>query len=221
METESPLLAGELKELRRVFDHLCFFMPKNNLRKRLNPIVERKQKIITHRKNPDAVKIFSEAGAVMSEAEIDEEFDRLLAEIEKLEEQIAEFDQRPERRIRPQDLNEALRHLGKRCTKKEIEDTIWEVDENLDGCVDWEEFKLMYERNITDKTGLEPFQLFNVVQFMMYDKDYSGKVSIDETMTMLFQRYGKDKLESVRGVGGWPCALPVPSLRPPAAGRSK
>lgn len=75
---------------------------------------------------------------------------------------------------------------------------IWEVDENLDGCVDWSEFKLMYERNITDKTGLEPFQLFNVVQFMMYDKDYSGKVSIDETMTMLFQRYGKDKLEAVR-----------------------
>ncbi len=31
---------------------------------------------------------------------------------------------------------------------------------------------------------------------MMYDKDYSGKVSIDETMTMLYQRYGKEKLES-------------------------
>ena len=73
---------------------------------------------------------------------------------------------------------------------------IWEVDENLDGCVDWEEFKLMYQRNIADKTGLEPFQLFNVVQFMMYDKDSSGQVSIDETMTMLFQRYGKERLES-------------------------
>ena len=53
----------------------------------------------------------------------------------------------------------------------------------------------MFQRNITDTTGLEPFQLFNVVQFMMYDKDNSGKVTVDETMHMLYARYGKARLE--------------------------
>ena len=100
------------------------------------------------------------------------------------------------KKIHPEDLNEAMKVLGRKCTKKEVQDMIWEVDENLDGCVDWDEFKLMFHRNITDSTGLEPFQLFNVVQFMMYDKDNSGNVTVDETMHMLYARYGKQHLES-------------------------
>ena len=55
---------------------------------------------------------------------------------------------------------------------------------------------LMYDRNVNDKTGLEPCQLYDAVQFMMYDTDMSGTVSVDETMTMLYQRYGKKKLET-------------------------
>lgn len=29
--------------------------------------------------------------------------------------------------------------------QKEVDEMIWEVDEGLDGAVDWEEFKLMFE----------------------------------------------------------------------------
>ena len=32
--------------------------------------------------------------------------------------------------------------------QKEVQDMIWEVDENLDGLVDWDEFKLMFKVGI-------------------------------------------------------------------------
>ena len=109
---------------------------------------------------------------------------------------------------------------------------IWEVDENLDGCVDFEEFALMFRRNLADATGLEPCQvraapplppplaarrrarrplgdvergrplplpraqLFNVVQFCVYDKDFSSFISVDEALHMLYARHGKERLEA-------------------------
>jgi len=98
------------------------------------------------------------------------------------------------KKIRKPDLYEALKALGKTCTRKEIDDMIWEVDDNLDDAVDWEEFRIMFNRNITDTSGLEPCQLFNVVQFMTYDKNFSGTVTVDDTMSMLYARYGANKL---------------------------
>jgi hypothetical protein len=43
----------------------------------------------------------------------------------------------------------------------------------------------------------------------MYDKDGSGKVTVDETLHMLYARYGRDKLEGVRDL-----CVSAPARRP-------
>lgn len=73
---------------------------------------------------------------------------------------------------------------------------IWEVDDDLDGMVCLDEFLVMYQRCISDPTGLEPRNLFNLVQFLMYDKEFTGEISVEQTLQILFVRYGREKLDS-------------------------
>ena len=49
----------------------------------------------------------------------------------------------------------------------EIERIVFEVDETMDGRINWGEFQLAYLRNINDKTGLEPYGLHNIITFCM------------------------------------------------------
>lgn len=54
---------------------------------------------------------------------------------------------------------------------------IWEADDDLDGCIDWHEFRSCYVRSLVDKHGLEPNQLYHLVQFLLCDTDESFTVS--------------------------------------------
>lgn len=97
--------------------------------------------------------------------------------------------------IRAQDISAALRDLGTRSTKQEVQEMLWEADEKNDNVIDWEELKLLFERNLRDTSGLEPASLYHVVQFMIFDRNCNGKVSIDETMNVLYARLGREKME--------------------------
>lgn len=78
------------------------------------------------------------------------------------------------------DIKRVLKKLGiTDINQNEIDLMIWEVDENLDKRVDSYEFELMYKKCIEDKTNLEPKNLFNLVQYLMFCKpieDDHGKV---------------------------------------------
>ena len=107
-------------------------------------------------------------------------------------------------KIGPGDLTKVLTWLGCKPLKSEVNLIIWEVDDDLDGYVDKTEFLTMYKRCIVSEKlarahglepRLEPRKLFNLVQFLMYDKTFKGKVTVEETLQILFVRYGRYKLD--------------------------
>ena len=116
-------------------------------------------------------------------------------ELENLRRVFEAIDKNRDSKLDAKELNAVLVKLGYTAKKQEIEDMIWEVDEDCDRCVNWEEFKTMFYRVRHDKSGWEPRRLFNVVEFMMHDKDQSGSIDMDECMEILFRRFGKDQLE--------------------------
>uniref|UniRef100_A0A6S9HP31 EF-hand domain-containing protein n=1 Tax=Heterosigma akashiwo TaxID=2829 RepID=A0A6S9HP31_HETAK len=213
-----PMTQQEERELRRVFERLCDFHKKMRLAQAIEPRVERmdelKKKYTVYEepepedvwkmeeKTPEQLEREREARGRLEIPEGPEraEWATLSAEVEQHRAELAALERppagAPEQKIRPADLLEAARFLGRPATRKDVQDVIWEVDENLDGAVDWEEFRLMFERNVGDRTGLEPAQLYHMAQFMMYDARNTGRVTVDQTMSMLYARYGKAKMEA-------------------------
>jgi hypothetical protein len=85
-------------------------------------------------------------------------------------------------KIGPGDLMRVLTFLGCKPLRSEVNLIIWEVDDDLDGFVSREEYQTMYKRCISDKTGLEPRKLYNLVTFLMYDRTFKGRVTVEETL---------------------------------------
>lgn len=46
----------------------------------------------------------------------------------------------------------------------------------------------MYKRCIFDKTGLEPRNFFNLVQFLMYDLACRNKITVEDTLELIYVR---------------------------------
>ena len=139
---KTGMTATEQKELRRVFNHLANFLPKQSIYSELNPLVERSAQLSHFLKNPEVLKVHDMDGNEMRSDDVVREQADLQLKVDELRKRILDYDNSPTSKIHAADLNEAMRLLGRKCTKKEIEDMVWEVDENLDGCVDWEEFKV-------------------------------------------------------------------------------
>lgn len=116
-------------------------------------------------------------------------------EQDELERAFRTIDKKGDNLIDNDELNQLFLALGHKAKRGEVEDMIWEVDEDCDGCISWDEFQTMYNRCRDDKTGYEPRGLFNVVEFVMNDKDGSGFISLEEAMCIMYLRYGRNQLD--------------------------
>lgn len=116
-------------------------------------------------------------------------------ELEALKRAFHALDVDGDGRLSCQDILTTLHRLKHKMTKHDVEVMLWEVDEDLDGHISWSEFLTLYERGTTDVTGLEPRGLFHVVQFLMYDNELKGEISVEQTLQILFVRFGRELLD--------------------------
>lgn len=112
-------------------------------------------------------------------------------ELESLRRAFKRIDKKGDGSIDVEELLQELHFLDYKVKQSEVALTIWEVDDDADGAIDWDEFRTMYYRIQSDQTGYEPRKLFNVVEFLMHDKNFSGSIDVDECVTILYQRLGK------------------------------
>ena len=146
-EIFTPMNSKEEYKLRKVFDHLCNFQAKSALNKEL---LELKQAMMNSK-----LKLIgggSQTSTALMALTTEQKLDSITKEIAALENS-------PIKKITVGDLNEKLKELNQKINKKDVEEMIWEVDEDLDQALNWEEFKLMFTRNIADKSGLEPSRM--------------------------------------------------------------
>lgn len=153
----APMSEKETKEVRRVFEMLCDYQAKSLIKKEIKSLTE----WIAANRN----KAFAAGDDPIATSQ---------ARIDDLNRDLAKFEQIPytdikRRRISCADISEVLVELGQKINRREIEEMLWEVDENLDGYLDWIEFRLMFNRNITDRTGLEPSRMVSMAFLSFHD----------------------------------------------------
>lgn len=174
----------EEREMHRVFELLCDYAQKTKVKAE---IADLETHVTESRASVSTMEKGSRLANSIETAE--ERLRELTAQLEALE-------TNPVKKISCTDVAEMYKFLKYKVSKDDVKEMVWEVDENLDDHLDWSDFRLMFNRNILDRTGLEPNRMFNLVQFLIYDTNGNGHVSVDETMNLLYARYGRAKMES-------------------------
>mmetsp|Transcript_27250 Transcript_27250/g.37549 ORF Transcript_27250/g.37549 Transcript_27250/m.37549 type:complete len:175 (-) Transcript_27250:453-977(-) len=152
-----PITSQEEKEIHRVFELLCGYQQKVRIREEI--------KELNTWLSVNKLRVLNQitSGYSVDEQKILESNTASANRIEELHKELQEVETKPDKKITCGDVMEMFKFLKEKITRKEVEEMIWEVDENLDECIDWQEFRLMFNRNIMDRTGLEPSRMVHYI----------------------------------------------------------
>ena len=101
------------------------------------------------------------------------------------------IDMKGDGKIDAEEVEALLKGLGYDPEAGEVEDIIWEVDDDCDGVLNWEEFQSLYYRVGKDEHGKEPRRMYTIIEYCLFDIDGRGCVEIKEVMEMFYKRYGR------------------------------
>ncbi|OQR83503.1 hypothetical protein ACHHYP_14603 [Achlya hypogyna] len=187
-------------QLHRVFRTLTVEIPEKRLTRKLLAI---DAKIAEFRHGSAASRMSDVSEACAAEIQrLEGKWASIHAERQRLRDVTLQDDVLFARSIDKTALFDVYERLGYPKTLSEIEDVIWEVNDGLNGTIAWDEYSRSFERCKADKTCLEPSDLFHLTCFLMYDRDCTGKVSMDDAMHILFLKHGnnmEDEMEALFG----------------------
>lgn len=116
-------------------------------------------------------------------------------ELEGLKRAFKRLDKKGDGRLDHDELQQELDFLEYKIDKEELHEIIWEIDDDDDNAVDWEEFRSSFYRSRDDKTGYEPRKLYFLIEFIMADKDMSASIDVEEFINIWYTRYGKEEAD--------------------------
>lgn len=146
-----PISTQEEKEIHLAFEWLSDFPLKNKLKQEIKDI----ETWIDNDKAKSNQYGYIEPVALIKKS---------LIRRDEIEKELEFIKNKTDKKVTAADVTEMFKFLNYKVGKHEVEEMLWEVDENLDGCLDWNEFRLMFNRNVLDQTGLEPNRMVSMLE---------------------------------------------------------
>jgi hypothetical protein len=161
----ASMTAQEEKELLRVFNLLTNFHLKYKIKVEISELEAWISSSKLQIQHPETSAMNLLTGNINSAEEM---MNRTEKRLNELKADLFAIESRPDQKIILHDILEMHKFLKKKISKFDAEEMLWEVDEDLDNAINWNEFKLMFNRNITDRSGLEPSRMVSDSQTCIY-----------------------------------------------------